>query len=428
MRYLRWVWLGVIFSAYSFAGIIDMKVTSSISRAQPVLLWCVKDTDSDMEKLAQLLQKTLSYTKQCKVSIDYFDTFPSKESLTRLKKEKGFHLVIVVRPYTDGYEWRLYNTVTQQLHGAHRYAKRGAELRAWAYNISDEIWPIMMQSDGFFSTKIAYTKKVPNKVPSKQVKHIYIADYDGSNAQLLIDTPTINVAPRWHYDRRNPMLFYSDFTAKNIRLMVMGLDKKPHVASNFDGLNMIPAFSQDGSKMVYCSSRGDGHCQLYYCQKDTIRNITNNSGNNISPSLTADGKKVFFCSDYQRPYPQLVSYDLEKNQMEWLTRGAHCETPRYSPKTNKIAYCRSVRGVMQLFTYDVATKRHIQLTRRGKNKQECCWSPCGNWLLYAEGDIGKASRIALINLHDKKQRFLTASTSDCGFPDWSPIYKEFPLF
>ncbi len=417
--------LGIVLCCYALSyARVDLKINSKKRGAQSVLLWCIQENDEYMPQLVEAMERALSFTKQCYIQVEHHTTIPSKEDLKALKRDKKAQLVITIAPFSKGYEWRLYDTIAPTLHAARRYEKRGDLVRGWAYNICDDVWDIMMHSKGFFSTKIAYAQKVPDK----RIKHIYVADFDGSYPQKVVDTSTINVAPRWHYDRKHPMLFYSDFTAQNIRLMVMGMDGVSKIASNFDGVNMIPAFSGDGSKMAYCSSRGDGYCQIYYCEKNEIKNITNNTGNNVSPSMTSDGSKIFYCSDVLKKSPELFCYNFKTGSTERLTSGAHCETPRYSPACHKVAYVRSVKGIMQLFVFDLVDRSHTQLTFAGKHKQECCWSPCGNWLIFSEGDLGKESRIALLNLHDKTQRMLTPAGHDCTFPDWSPIYSEYPQF
>jgi tol-pal system beta propeller repeat protein TolB len=254
-----------------------------------------------------------------------------------------------------------------------------------------------------------------------------VADFDGTHEQMIVNTPTINIAPRWNHDRRHPLVFYSDYTPTNVRLKMASLDKKSMIASDFDGLNMIPAFCEDGTKVVYCASRGDGSCQIYYCDKDTFKNITHNYGNNVSPSLSADGKLVFFCSDYELKTPQLYVHNVETNSTERLTKGGYAVSPRYSSQANKVAYAQRIDGIMQLFTYDVASKTHEQLTFDSLNKQEAAWSPCGNWLIYGVKQQGKKGRIAMLNRHSKEQMYLTKAEEDCSYPDWSPRYAQFPV-
>ena len=79
-------------------------------------------------------------------------------------------------------------------------------------------------------------------------------------------------------------------------------------------------------------------------------------------------------------------------------------------------------GTMQLFVYDIATKRHKQVTFDRGNKEGCSWSPCGNYVLFAvEKDA--ESRLAMLNLLSGDRQFVTQKESVCCYPAWSCSYE-----
>ena len=244
------------------------------------------------------------------------------------------------------------------------------------------VWPLLTGDQGFFSTRIAYCK-TDKKKHRVNTNSIYIADYDGSNEEQLVHVPTINVAPRWNADKQNPLLFYSEHTNTNVRLVMVDMHKKRRIASNFDGINMLPSFSADGKKMVYCLSRGDGSCQLYYHDQESFKKLTMNDGNNVSPSIADDGSIIYYCSDYPTGKPQIFSYTVADQSIERITDGGYCATPSYHHKKKKLVYSKMVAGQMQLFLYDCVQKKHTQFTFDAGSKQECGWSPCGNFVVYA---------------------------------------------
>lgn len=406
------------------ADCVDLTVRSNKKAAQKVMLWVVPEKDETVPLLVDHMVRALSFTKQCELIVEQAENFPSSSDLKKIKNERDIFLVLAVAPCEKGYAWRLYDTIVSKMHVARRYEKTGSELRGWAYALCDDIWPLLMKSKGFFSTKIAYEQGVKGE----NCRHIYIADFDGSHAERLIATSTVNIAPRWNYDRKNPMLFYSTNTPKNLRMMAIGTDKKTKVTSNYDGQNIAPSFCKDGSKMVYCCSRGDGRCQIYLCEKSNIKNLTNNMSNNISPSLSPDGTKVYFCSDAQTGRSDLFVYDMQNDELERLSTGIECSASRYNALAERVVYARTIDGVQQLYLYDVKTRKHEALTGDASSKQGCSWSPCGNFILFSEKEEGKSSRLAMINVHDKSKRYVSAEGEDCAFPDWSPVYREFPIF
>lgn len=424
-EYMHILFILIGLSMVETVSAFDMHIAAQTTQAIPLQIRYFQDEkDTLLPTIAQDIGRCFSFTKQFALSYVPTTKLPTKKEVKALKSNEKIVLLLVILPAKEGYEWRLYDTVQGKILGAHRYKKYGDSTHIWAYALADQIWPLLTNQEGFFSTRIAYCKKMAHK----QVKHIYIADFDGSHEECIVGTPTINIAPRWNYDRRHPLLFYSAYMPTNLQLKMVGLDKKSQVASDFDGLNMIPAFSENGSQAVYCASRGDGCCQLYYFDATTFKNITKNEGNNVSPSLSVDGKKVFFCSDFESANsPQLYAYDLVTDYLEKLTAGGYAASPRYSAKANKLAYSKLVEGIMQIFTYDLATKTHEQLTFDDFNKQECAWSPCGNWLIYGINKPGKQGRIAMMNRHSRMQEYLTKGNDDCSYPDWSPRYHQFPI-
>ena len=91
--------------------------------------------------------------------------------------------------------------------------------------------------------------------------------------------------------------------------MVSNLKGNKKLVSNFEGSTLLPSFSFDGNRVVYCASH-NGTSQIYYTSVDTetqkpiTTRITQNSGNNTSPILTDKGD-VIFCSDFQTGTPQI---------------------------------------------------------------------------------------------------------------------------
>jgi len=404
----------------------QISVTGNTSQRMSLLVGVISGESNELNRLATIIKQDLSFSRQFSVDIAPFEKKPSKKTVKKLFKQ-GYLLAIFLNGRNKNtVEWRLYDTAQATMVAGKKYTKQTNSLPGWAHNIADMVWPLLTGQEGFFSSKIAYCKEKITKTGGA-IKHICIADYDGSNEQVIVDSPTLNIAPRWNNDKRNPLLFYSEHTNTNVCLMVIDMKKKSRVASNFDGINMLPAFSQDGKAVIYCASRGDGSCQLYYYEKNELKRLTNNSGNNISPSFASDNL-FYFCSDFQTKGPQIYTYDLKKNDLQQITNGGYCTCPDYCVKTGKLVYTKMVYGLMQLFIYDTQNKKHIQLTADAGNKQECVWSPCGNYILFAADYAPNKSRIAFLNLLTQERRFLTDRGKNCGYPAWSPRYEQFPIF
>jgi len=382
--------------------------------------------DAELHDVVEQVKHDLSFSGQFDVGVRCVEHVHAKNSITDLADE-GYLLALFISTHDRGhaFDWRLYDTAFGSMIKGKHTKKHGTLVRGWAHTIADAVWPELTGQPGCFSSKIAYCKEV-NPTGKKRHTNIFVADYDGSNEQRLIKTPTVNLAPRWNADPSNPILFYSEGTNANIRLMHVTMDGRRGIASNFDGINMLPAFSGDGKKVVYCASRGHGTCQLYLYETGNFKRITNNQGNNIAPTMSRDGDYMYFCSDVPSGKPQIMRYEFATATCTPITTSGHNFCPHYHQARGKVVYSKLVKGVAQLFVYDEATKDHKQLTYDACNKDECCWSPCGTHIIFSV-EKGASSRLAMLNVRTNEQRFITAANEHCSYPTWSPLYMNFPV-
>ena len=383
----------------------------------------VLSKDDTLDQLLAIFKKSLEFTGQFALELQHAQQPLDAARLKQLWHE-GYPFVVYLDYQDHALLVRLYETHTGTMVLGKMIQKQPA-LRALAYRAADVIWPVLTGLPGFFSTKIAYSKQI-QKDKFTLHQHICIADYDGSHEQVLVDSPTINVAPRWNRDPLCPLLFYAQSTNTNIRLMATDMKKLHKIASNFDGLNMLPSFAADGKTLVYCASRGDGSTQLYFYTKGAFKKLTNNAGNNISPSVSDDGRWVYYCSDAGRKSPQILKMELATQAIEPVVTNGFCVCPTYHQPSNRLAYCRMVNGLNQLFVYDMHVNQHTQLTFDDTDKDECHWSVCGSYVLFASQRANK-SRIAMINTRTHKVNYLTDAINNCSYPAWSGAYAVYPI-
>ena len=413
----------VLLSCNGGIQVCAMQVRATDHAKMKLMVCSLGKKNSSIDRVVAQVQKDFSFTKQFAVSVDHTSELVKNDDV-KLFFQAGFPLVLFIsKGKKHSIEWRLYDTQRATMLLGKIYTKRGKSPELWADHIADAVWPVLTGQPGLFSTKIAYCKEVRRK-GKKNLMRICYADFDGGNAKEF-ESPTVNVSPRWNKDPHNPLIFYSEHTNKNVRLVAMDMAGKRKIVSNFDGINMQAAFSPDGKQAVFSSSRGGGNCQLYYYEQGALKKLTHNTGNNIAPTFSDDAQTLFFCSDAETGSPQIYRYDLKTSKMERITTGGFCVSPSYCQQSDTLAYSKMVSGTMQIFTYDLKAKKHQQVTFDAGHKDESSWSPCGNYLLFAV-ETKKESRLALFNLITKGQQFITPEGSVCCYPSWSGAYNEFP--
>src|SRR5207237_10792876 len=106
-----------------------------------------------------------------------------------------------------GLQLRLFNVRTRQSVFAKEYAASIANPRLYAHTIADEIHQQQRALRGVARTKLAFSsdrnrEKVTGTVENRDVKEIYISDYDGANQRRITVNRALNLTPVWSPDAR----------------------------------------------------------------------------------------------------------------------------------------------------------------------------------------------------------------------------------
>ncbi|MBI2353369.1 PD40 domain-containing protein [Candidatus Dependentiae bacterium] len=398
------------------------------SRIGLVFVGEMKDDD---EVFLARLQKDLEYSQQCVVIRRALSQLKKVDDLKNLFSGQNVYLAVFVTKIDDGYVWRLYDLLSAEMLVGKKVLFEGKNARCMAHIIADQLWPALMNKKSSFASKIAFCKQIWKKRGKREkvFKQIWITDFDGTHPQLFIDTPTINIAPRWGILESYPILFYSENTLSNVQLVMSNMFKKRQVVYCFDGLNMQPTFSSDGKEIIYCLSK-DGSTQLYHSYVHGLskhrlsERLTLNDGNNIAPCFINDNT-IVFVSDFETNKPQLYLMNINNQKIERITDGGYCACPSYCKENNQLVYSKMIDREMQLFLYNLATKQHIQLTHGRGSKEEPSWSACGNYIVFCINEGSHSSRIAQFNLIAEKWQYLTPKSDHCTYPNYSPVYQHF---
>ena len=417
----------LVISAYSFSSEeLQIQVKSDQTQVLKVAIIMLPPFSPELEHVATTIQKDVQMSKQCVAHIESLQSLSDMAQIKALAEQNVYMAIILQESEKkDGIDWRLYDTgQVTMLQGARFYKEKDVQPWMWGHAISNKIWPLMMGQPGCFLSKIAYCKQIKHK--RRIYRHIYVSDIHGDYAQALVERPFIIIAPRWNTRLQSPLLFYSECALSNVRLCMANMHGVSKIICNCDGINMLPAFSPDDKEIVFCLTK-DGTSQLYHYafdkqyNKKVCKRITFNTGNNISPCFINEHTLVF-ASDYEGGHPHLYSMSMLTKEMKPLITQGYCACPAYCKVNNTLAYGKMVKGVMQLFSYNFTTKHHEQLTFGNTNKEEPSWSPCGNFIVYAE-EKGSTNRVCVVHVANKKSWHITSSREFCTYPAWSPEYK-----
>ena len=395
------------------------------------LFLCLGNDDM-LLRVGKLIKGDLEITDQLDIDLKVAEQEPQPAVLPKLF-EKGTSLCLFLKETgRHGKARDMMLTVkepsSQSVVFEKKFACHDKDLVLVGHRIAAEVLSVLTGQTAPLLATLVYSKQV-----GPHAKVLCASDVGGKIARLLFQSRTVNVAPRVH--TKAPMIFFSQFTRSNTRLMSYDFKTgKCRVVCSYDGLNMQPSFSQNGIQSVLCLSPA-GNSELFlYDQKESnaagrrvFTQLTNNKGNNASPCFLPN-EDVIFCSDFETGTPQIYYLDRKKNVTRRLTNGSgYCAAPSYCALNNSIVYCRLIQGYFQLCVMCLDGGKHVerQLTTSPGDKQEPAWSPDGKFVAcsYDCADpVSKmrTSQIALLNMDSKKMKIVTSGKESKSFPCWVP--------
>lgn len=395
------------------------------------------DPDSLMLKCAKVIYDDLDFSDQFDVVWQKTDAKPDSVSLKKLFSQ-GTSLLIAF--FKQG-KLQMSVSVKDTSSGMVLFNKSVSiepdDVVRSGHTLASDMLEALTGDRGVCLSTLAFCKAV-----SPRHKVICTSDYSCKQVSVAVPAKTINLVPRWHTSA--PVLFYSQLTKKNNRLMSFDFCNKKHkVVCSYSGLNMQPGFSPDGTQAVLCLSGGKGNSELYLydirvCNKlgrRVFKQLTSNGAHNVSPAILRDGN-IVFCSNFKTGMPQLYHRDKKTGVTTQLTNGkGYAASPSYCAQTNTLAYTRPVRGTFQLFVLsldDLECLEEQQVTFGAGNKHEPCWSRNGRYLMFSFDYPDKKGRripqIAALNYlnyrtdlncRNKKIRVLTSGLAPKSFPHWT---------
>ena len=219
------------------------------------------------------------------------------------------------------------------------------QLRRTAHRISDIIFEKLTGVRGAFDTRIAYVT-VKQNAAGEERHSLQIADADGFNPQVLLESDQSLMSPAWSPDGK--YLAYVSFEGNNSSVFVQNIrtGERNEVASH-RGINSAPAFSPDGGRLALTLSRdGDAEIYVLHLSTNSLQRITRNRAIDTEPNWSPDGSRLVFTSD-RGGTPQLYEVDLQGGTPKRLTfEGPYFARPRYSPDGTGITMVHGENGFL----------------------------------------------------------------------------------
>jgi TolB protein len=221
-------------------------------------------------------------------------------------------------------------------------AYSGASLRRQAHAFADDFVQAIGRK-GIAQTKIAFKgENSPNS-------EIYIADFDGHNAQGVTKDNNLVAAPCWMPGHL--ALYYVSYKLNHADIFYHDLSTGARRAfARFGGSNMSPAASPGGSKVAMILSK-DGMTDLYVSNSDgsDLKRLTKSPQDESSPCWSPDGRWICFAAK-EREHRTLCLVPASGGALKTIATGGmpSPSEPDWSPDGKWIAFTTQFRSGFQI--------------------------------------------------------------------------------
>jgi TolB protein len=302
----------------------------------------------------------------------------------------------------------------------YRGAPSDPQVRKFAHQFADEIISRLSGGlPGIASTQIAF---VSSRTGTKE---IWVMDYDGANQRPLTSLHTISLTPRWAPDASR--IAFTCFASANgvvsPQLCMYSVDANKVISfPRFRGTNSSPAWSPDGSQIIFSSSML-GNPELFVTDANGGRpkRLTFSNGASTSPAWNPKtGQTVVFVSD-RGGIPKLFMMNSDGTnsaELDVPDKG-YLIDPAWAPNGQLLAFSwRRPEGNYDLYLMDAATSKIAEITRDAGRNERPSWAPDGRHIVFESTRGG--SRQIWTMLADGSQAHQLTMTGHNESPNWSP--------
>ena len=361
---------------------------------------------------------------------DTYGSIPAAKSVSDVPfdrwRELGADGLVIGSVQTEGtglkIQVRLFNVRSRQQVFAREYAGSAGNPRAYAHTVADEVHQQQRALRGVARTKLTFSsdrdrEKVTNTVEDRDVKEIYIADYDGANQRRITVNRALNITPTWAPDGRS--IAYTSYARGFPTLFISFIyEGKRDEPTRGGTQNWLPAWSPDGTKIAFTSNR-DGNPELYVMNRDGsgMRRLTNHPSIDTTPTWSPTGTQLGFTSD-RSGGPAIYVMGADGLNVRRISTDGNCDRATWSPAPfNELAFvCRTGPGY-DIKIFDFATSETRQITFGEGSNESPAFSPNGRHIAFTSTRAGR-TQIFTVARDGKNVRQVTRQGNNFT-PDWS---------
>jgi TolB protein len=320
---------------------------------------------------------------------------------------------------------RLFNVRTRQQVFSKEYSGTASNPRLYAHTIADEVHLQQRALRGVARTKLSFVsdrnkERLIGPIDNREVKEIYISDYDGANQRRITTTRQLNLNPSWSPD--GSAVAYSSYRNLTpqifVSLIYRGVLENPTKSTAVS--NMMPVFSPDGTRIAFVSNR-DGNTEIYVMNRDgsNVRRLTNHTAYESTPTWSPNGAQIAFTSDRSgKPQIYIMNSADGSNVRRLTVAESEADRATWSPAPfNEIAYSARTGGWYDVKIHELATGTVRQITFGEGSNESPAYAPNGKHLAFTSTRAG-GTQVFTIGRDGRGLKQITRSGNN-QTPAWS---------
>lgn len=421
---------GLMLVSLQTHAVLDIKITQGIEQALPIAI--VPFSWSQSSNVAPIdLTKVITDDLKRSGRFDVMDELDLPQRPTEFDainfndwRKLGMENILIGNlslSETGDYDvsFRLIDVYRGKQIAGFRIPAKANLLRRVAHQISDIVFEKLTGTPGAFDTRVAYI--TVKKTKDKKIHTLQIADADGYNAKVLLESPEPLLSPSWSPDGKK--IAYVSFEGRNSAIYVQDiLTGKRERVSAYEGINSAPSWSPEGSRLAMTLSK-DGNTEIYIMSLHSkkLKRMTAHGGIDTEPTWSPDGRKIAFTSD-RSGGPQIYEMDIRGGDPKRISfDGKYNARPRYSPDGRYISLVHAVNGSYRIGLLDVSNGSINTLTD-AKLDESPSFAPNGGMIIYATTGA-RGAQLAAVSVDGRIHQRLGLQQGDVREPVWGPFLK-----
>jgi TolB protein len=190
------------------------------------------------------------------------------------------------------------------------------------------------------------------------------------------------------------------------------------------GSNLSPAWSSDGSKVAFSSSRsGDSEIWVADANGNGPHRVTSITGPNVSPVWNPRTNSQLAFVSGRTSEPQIYTMDQDGSNMQRMTDSGYAVSPSWSPSGALLAFSWNRKygpgdpGGQDIYVFEIASMHWLQVTHESGSNDFPSWAPDTRHIVF-QRSIGHRTQIWTMLADGTHQKQLTQA-GDNSMPNWS---------